>query len=301
MNRFHFTTLAAAASLEFGAGAFAQSPVDLQPNLLTDPTAFQQAAQLRVNLGMVQDESIAPLEDDGWRADLISWIWLMGVDGDIGARGRTADVSASFSDVLDSADSLMALALRLEVGKGRWAGFFDGMWSEIGVEDLTGPFGLAEFDITMDMILIDFGAMYRVCEWAPGGNAAANNLNGTIDLYAGGRYLSLEVELDPDGRPSRDAQSDIFDPIVGAKLVLPFAEHWHIMALGDVGGFGLESDLTWQATGVLGYDFTIFDSPAELYFGYRAIGWDWSDGSGSQEATWDVILHGPVLGFSFFF
>jgi hypothetical protein len=83
--------------------------------------------------------------------------------------------------------------------------------------------------------------------------------------------------------------------------VLPVAEHWQIRANGDIGGSGVESDFTWSLTGVFGYDFTLFDHPASVYFAYRALGRDYTKGSGSQKFTWDVVQHGPILGFSLLF
>ena len=38
--------------------------------------------------------------------------------------------------------------------------------------------------------------------------------------------------------------------------------------------------------------------PATVYGGYRAIGWDFSEGSPGSEFRWEVIEHGPILGFS---
>jgi len=70
---------------------------------------------------------------------------------------------------------------------------------------------------------------------------------------------------------------------------------------GDVGGFGAASDMTWSATAVLGYDVTVIGLPMTIYGGYRAIGWDCSNGSGADPFDWDVILHGPTLGLSILF
>ena len=54
-------------------------------------------------------------------------------------------------------------------------------------------------------------------------------------------------------------------------------------------------------TGVIGYDFLLFDHPASVFVGYRAIGTDFTEGSGSDQITWDVVMHGPILGFSLLF
>ena len=140
--------------------------------------------------------------------------------------------------------------------------------------------------------------MYRVYDKEPEGRGAANPRNTTIDLYGGARYNSIELELDPANAESRSADHDWLDPIVGVKFGLPLSEKWHFKANADIGGFGVESDLTWSATAVFGYDFELFGIPATVMAGYRAISWDYSEGSGEEEFVFDMTQHGPILGMS---
>lgn len=250
------------------------------------------------------ESSSTQLEDSStgrWRVEFNSWLWMMGVEGNVGARGRTADVSADFGDILDASDSLMAFSGHLEVGYGRFAGFVDGFYADLGADDQTGPGGRADVDVSFKQGIVDFGLMYRVGEWEPSGDAANNRRNTTLDLYAGARFNSVELGLDPANLESRSRSNDWFDPIVGAKLVLPLSQRWHLQANGDVGGFGVESDITWSTTAAFGYNFEIFGQSATVLAGYRAIGWDYSDGTGDEEFTFDVTQHGPILGFSIHF
>lgn len=235
------------------------------------------------------------------RFELNSWIWLQGIEGTVGARGQKADINASFADIVDASDSIFAFSGRLEVGYGKFGIYLDGFYADLGADDLSGPLGLASIDLTFQQSILDFGAMYRLGEWEPTGDAALSNRNTTLDLYAGGRYSGLELELDPRNLPSRSAREEWVDPVVGLKLTLPFSEKWYAKINGDVGGFGVASDFTWSATGVVGYDFHLFSVPATVMVGYRAIGWDYSDGSGNREFTWDVIVHGPMIGLGFRF
>ncbi len=232
-----------------------------------------------------------------WRFELNTWIWLTAMNGEIGVRDRSADVDASFADILDASDSVLAFSGRLELGFGPFAGFVDGYYSNLGIEDASGPAGIASIDIEVEQTIVDFGLMYRLGDWEPSGDAAANVRNITLDLYAGVRYTGLDTELDPANEATRSSSENWFDPIVGAKLVWPFAEKWHVAVNGDVGGFGVESDLTWSATGVVGYDFSLFDIPSTVSFGYRAIGWDYTS-EGDNEFKWDIIQHGLILGMA---
>lgn len=53
-----------------------------------------------------------------------------------------------------------------------------------------------------------------------------------------------------------------------------------------------------MATGIVGYRF---NDSTSMYAGYRAVSWDYDDGSGSNNFEWDVTLHGPMLGFGYRF
>ena len=232
-----------------------------------------------------------------WRLELTAWAWIVGMTGDVGVRGQTAEVEASFADVLSSSDSVFALSGRVELGYGRWGAFVDGIYSKLGVEDQQGPEG-GIADLESEIGLVDLGAMFRLAEWQPNGEAAKNPRAITLDLYAGARFTSLELKLSPVAVPSRSRQTTWVDPIIGAKLVLPFAERWHFQANGDIGGFGVESDFTWSTTALFGYAFHIGQQPCTVFGGYRAIGQDYSEGPDGAEFRWDIVQHGPILGLS---
>ncbi|TVQ52738.1 MAG: hypothetical protein EA377_09560 [Phycisphaerales bacterium] len=237
---------------------------------------------------------------DPWRLELTAWVWMVSVDGDLGALGRKADISASFRDVLRDSDSLFVFNGRMELGYERWGFFVDGMFAKLGTDDVPTAPGFPDVDVTYRQTLLDFGLMYRVAEWSPE-NVENDLRNATFDLYAGVRYTNLDLELDPTGLPRLRDRVDWFDPIIGAQLAYPFSRHWHVFVGGDVGGFGINSDYTWKATALLGYDFRFFDHRATLSLGYRAIGQDFSRGSGDRLFTWDVVQHGPLIGLSLSF
>lgn len=233
-----------------------------------------------------------------WRAELTAWIWLMGVEGDIGLGDRVSNVSASILDIIEDSDSLFSLSGRLEFGYDRFGAFVDATYADIAANDQSGPLGVANIDVSIEQTIIDYGLMFRVGEWEGTGSSAGNRRKLTLDAYAGGRYIRMTAGLDPVNVASRSQTRDWMDPIVGAKVVLPLGEKWSLSLNGDVGGFGVESDLTWSATGVFGYDFSLFDLPTSAFFGYRAMGWDYSTGSGADEFKLDLVLHGILLGFS---
>lgn len=244
------------------------------------------------------DTEMLEAGESPWRIQFNTWVWVTAYDGSVGIGDRKADVDASFTDIVDASDSILAFSGRLEVGYGRWGGYIDGFYADLASDDETGPDGVADVDIEMKQTIVDFGVMYRLADWEPTGAGAASPHNAALDLYAGGRYSSIEVDIDPARLSSLSGSEEWIDPIVGARLLVPVDKRWHLSVNGDIGGFGVESDFTWSITSVLGYDFTLFDIPATAYGGYRAIGWDYSDGSGADEFEWDITVHGLLLGLS---
>lgn len=258
--------------------------------------ATSAAAQTTGDEPAVTDETLSA-HASPWRVELNFRAWFMGVDGDIGLGQNTVNTSATFVDILDNSDSVLAFSGRLEIGYERFGAFVDGFWADLGMNDQLAADGVTKVDVTFEEYLIDFGGMYRVLERTPTGRAATNGRDITVDLYAGGRYVDLDLTLRPQGGPPSSGGKDWIDPIVGTAVLVPLARHWHVEANGDVGGFGVNSDFTWSATGVIGFDFKLFENPASVYAGYRAIGWDYETGSGDSRFEWNVIQHGPAFGF----
>ncbi|HEU5311015.1 MAG TPA: hypothetical protein VFV24_06145, partial [Candidatus Eisenbacteria bacterium] len=111
-----------------------------------------------------------------------------------------------------------------------------------------------------------------------------------LEPLVGVRYNSLSGEIiGPFGRlPSGD--QDWWDPIVGATASLPVSRAVSLRARGDVGGFGIGSDLTWQAHPYLDW---IFMQNASLQAGYRWLDVDYEN---DDAFRWDVLTQGPQVG-----
>jgi hypothetical protein len=290
--------------------AAAVAPAHAQTPTMNDAAAPASEAQrtseaspavaepFRLDFGAMQDQPA--LDDaanagaaDDWRVDVTAWMWLSAMNGDVGVGPLDSSVDASFSDILEASDSLFAFAGRLEVGRGRWAGFVDGMFSSIGADDMSGPAGVASVDVVSDTILVDFGLMYRALEKP---SSSGGGRPHALDLYIGGRYQNLELELDPSLGATRSRSRDWLDPLIGARAIIQLSERFDLSLVGDIGGVGVGSDLTWSLRAVAGYHFTMFDTPATVFAGYAVLGTDYEDGSGPGRFEWDMILHGPVLG-----
>lgn len=287
----HAELMAAVSGIVFGASLAhaGDRPMSALSAAIPDLT-------LQTDSASAPGQAAAPAK--AWRGEVTAWLWLVGMEGDVQLGDRKSSVSANFVDVVEASDSMFAFSGRLELGYGEIGGFVDAMYANLGAEDQSGPDGVSKIDVSNELGVVDFGLMYRVLDRKASGGGAANPLNMTLDLYAGGRFTSVSLDLDPANLPTRSRNKSWIDPIVGAKFGLPLAERWHLSVNGDIGGFGAASDVTWSTTGVLGYDFRLFDHSATVYAGYRAIGWDFSDGYDAEQFKWDMIMHGPLLGFT---
>jgi hypothetical protein len=70
-----------------------------------------------------------------------------------------------------------------------------------------------------------------------------------------------------------------------------FTDSFSIFARADIGAGG--SSFTWNA--LAGAEFR-FNSWGSLFAGYRGLDLDYSSGSGADEFSYDMLMHGPFIG-----
>jgi hypothetical protein len=74
------------------------------------------------------------------------------------------------------------------------------------------------------------------------------------------------------------------------------ANKWRLRLRGDIGGFGIGSDLSWNLSALI-----VFKGWKHVSIGggYRVFNQDYSDGNGINKFAYDATLHGPMLGVEF--
>lgn len=105
--------------------------------------------------------------------------------------------------------------------------------------------------------------LYGAAEWPIGRTEAGRSLVLAVEPLAGARVNHLRGELATrldasgiqEGRQVDQSQTWI-DPLVGVNVIAELAEHWAIRGEADIGGFGVGSELTWNAQAILTYRFT---------------------------------------------
>jgi hypothetical protein len=231
---------------------------------------------------------------DGWSFTVAPYFWAAGLNGEVGAGDRQADIDVSFSEIRENLKfGAMMLA---EARNGRYGAFFAPLFVRLGDDVDAEPFDL---DATSDVAVVGAGAFYRIAEWTLGPAGNGSSRKAWIEPLAGARYTYVRAELNIDGpvgsNPNLDEHQDWIDPIIGTSFGVELSERWALMVEGDVGGFGVGSDFTWNALGLVSYRASMSGIPVRISGGYRALSWDYDD----NDFKWDVTMHGPVLGISF--
>jgi hypothetical protein len=187
--------------------------------------------------------------------------------------------------------------LVFEGRKNRWGFVGDALYANLGKSTSTDVTGI-KIDPTVKLSYLGAGGFYRLGTWDLSQTPANAVPSVTVDAMAGARYTYLDMKLDLKGFRSASGDKAWVDPLVGARAIFDLSERWAASLTGNLGGFGVGSDFTWHAWGLLGYRFSLFskDNNAAVFGGYRALSWDYTDGGGDDKFEWDVTLHGPILG-----
>lgn len=123
----------------------------------------------------------------------------------------------------------------------------------------------------------------------------------SFDLLFGTRYSKLTSDVVYPGTPApykRPGDAEWADAIVGGRVVVPAGDRVHFVLRGDVGGFGLASDMVYHAQAKV--DFKLADA-ASLAVGYRYWDWDFENHKHEQKVIYDMTLAGPTLDLVFHF
>jgi hypothetical protein len=127
-----------------------------------------------------------------------------------------------------------------------------------------------------------------------------------IEIGVGGRLNNLQASIEgrrnafPAGtyEVSENASKTWFDPILITRLTADIKDKWLFQFRGDIGGFGVGSDFTWQLQGYAGYRFShLF----QLTAGYRILSMDYDKGVDIDRFVYNVDTFGPVIRFGFNF
>jgi len=224
--------------------------------------------------------SLLAQEDKNWDFELAPlYLWAVSIEGETGVRGQTANTEVDFGDIWDNLEGVFTVRFNA-LYQQKFGFLLDYNYINLGTETQTG---VVDLEVSMKTQILNLAATYRLMDGMH-----------TLDGVAGLRYNLLDVGIDLIGtRVSLDEDTDWADPIIGARYAYQISDKWALRLYGDIGGFGVSSNFTWQGIGLI--DFQPWKHVA-IVAGYRAIGTDYESGSGSDKFTYDVTVHGPVVG-----
>lgn len=223
----------------------------------------------------------------GWEFAITPYLWASGAKVKIETpQGENIKVDESFTDILD--DLKFALMGAFEAKHGRFVSVQDLMYLSLG-SSAAGHIGPVPIDADVDEKMLTtthlFG--YRVVDNGP----------MFVDIFAGGRITSIKVDLDIDlplTTIERDSKKTQFGPVIASRVRFPFSDKWGAAVYGDLGGFGVGADLSWQLLGTVQYDI---NDNWRLSAGWRHFY------AKQSKNNFDVHfkLDGPILGVTYRF
>ncbi|WP_245435511.1 Rz1 family lipoprotein [Microvirga calopogonii] len=249
-----------------------------------------------------------------WTYRFTPYGWLTALNGTQTIRGRSVKVDASFADIVEASDTLVALMGDFEARNGPVALFTDVVWSKIGADGnnirsrtlapgVTGSLA-ASLGLDIEMAIVEVGAAYEVYRSGPLafdllGGARYWHQSGDLSLALAAGVSTADLEVAGGRAFARSGSVDWVDPMLGARIRYTVAPGHELLLRGDIGGFGLGSDFSWQAIGAYGFELGTYQGITfSGVIGYRALYVDYAQGEGRQRYQFDMLQHGPVLGIS---
>ncbi|MEP9369806.1 hypothetical protein [Xanthobacter sp. VNH20] len=198
-----------------------------------------------------------------------------------------ADIDLSFKDLLKNLNGAVMATGEMRIG--RWGFLADVMFTQVTpTGTLPGPLR-SDIALRARSLTLSADVLYRLYE--------STTLN--IDAGAGLRYWHLgnQLSIEPAFLPasfSVTQSEDWADPVIAARIQAQLGGPWSMTLVGDIGGFGVGSNSTWQAIGTLNYQW---NDKLALRAGYRALSVDYENGS----FLYDVLMQGPIVGATYRF
>ena len=219
-----------------------------------------------------------------WKHSLVIYLLAPTIDGKVGVGPLDADIVIDPNTVFKSLDSGFLGAWSAE--KGDWGMLLDIIYLDLN-EAINLPGGLVPGKIGFTELITGLYGQYR--------------LTNSLQLMAGVMYTDISLKLPPAGPPQLSALKTgdkWVDPIVGLRYAAPISDRWSFDGFGQIGGFGVNSDLIWQLAGSFNYRMT---EHSNFTAGYRYIDFDYESGNNFDRFKLDIVEHGPVLGLRFDF
>lgn len=212
------------------------------------------------------------------------------LDGETGIGNLiTVPIDANPEDIFSKLK--IAGMLYFEAKTNKWAITSDIIFANLS-QEVTPSELLNSGTVTAKQFIWEPSGLYRIASFLEVGvGGRLNNIQSGVDVRR--NVLPAGTE-EVTGSMSKT----FFDPIIIARLSGAINNKWLLQLRGDLGGFGVGSDFTWQLQAYAGYRFSkLF----QLTAGYRILSIDYDKGVDAERFIYNIDMFGPVirLGFNF--
>jgi len=241
-----------------------------------------------------------------WAFSLAIYTWLPGVDAEIRSGNLESTIDESMADIIDATKGVP-----ISVG-----GRLEAYWKRLGVSVDTNYFNLrfreqdvavgnvasGSAGVTIQMAFLEYSALFRIFGAPPAYRSewAVESGPPRVDLYAGGRTIWADFEIEPETIPGASNDESLTSPLVGARAEVDIGPRWFFRIDGNVGGFGVDDvEFVGEGLGALGFRMTPLQLPTEIWLGYQVLYLEVDNGAALGRLETDSLFHGPALGLAF--
>jgi hypothetical protein len=222
---------------------------------------------------------------EGWQFEVTPYIWFSGVSGDVSLPGGASEnFAADFGDIFDDL-KFSAMAV-FEARRDRFSLVFDLFYVNLQ-QGFNTPNSIAVSggDVRTRTTEMSAIGLYRVVE----ASSAFVDVGGGLRAW----WIDTEVEANAGLLAGRSASSsrNLVNGVLAARFGVRLTDQLAMTFYGDVGGFNINSTMTWQAIGSL--DWRLSDRFVARA-GWRHIQID-TQNSGTEI---DLAFSGPFLGLT---
>lgn len=226
-------------------------------------------------------QGIEKPDKDSWKVTLEPYIWALG------NKVRIATDQYDRSDFTGYIDALFnqyqyGFLGAVKVYRKRWGFYTDAHF--VRLKDKARELGLP-YTSDIRQFLIESSLLYRL----------GDDVNFT-ELFLGARYFRMKSHVDVAVAGKFKDLFEWVDPMAGVRVSRGIGkrQRWRWQISGDVSGFDLGSDFTWQASAGLVYRW---NERRSVSAGYRHLDIKYFDPPRRYESR----MSGPYLGFAYHF
>jgi hypothetical protein len=223
---------------------------------------------------------------DGWNFVVAPYVLFPYMNGFVAVRGNESAVAVGPGDIFSNLN--IGAMIYAEGRTADWAVMVDILYMDLE-ETGEGPIFGRRIDTNVKQLMMEVTGMRRITpSFELGVGLRVNSIDGALLVQEG----IILPELDVSGTQTW------IDPFIAARLEAQLEDPWRLGIRGDIGGFGISSDFTWQLYPYFGHRFSkLF----EMVLAYRWLGINYSTGSGNDRFEYDMTNFGPEFGFLFHF